>query len=95
MAFPDVCYARPTLQEMQATAVLRGFFVCFILVLFGIYFFFFFLLICVQGIFRRVKLQLLTSLPPSVCTTGNPDVKYISRIRTWEKKKKEKKKGVK
>lgn len=28
MAFPDVCYARPTLQ-MQATAVLKGFFCLF------------------------------------------------------------------
>lgn len=86
MAFPDVCYARPTLQ-MQATAVLKGFFVCFISVLFGIYPLFF-LLIWVQGIFRRVKPQLLTPLLPSVFTTGNPDVKYICRIRTWEKKKK-------
>lgn len=70
MAFPDVCYARPTFQ-IQAIAFLRRFLFYFNSVA---CFPSFFLLIWEQHFSQRVNPQLFVSLPPSVFTTENPDV---------------------
>jgi len=78
-------FAMPDLFSKCKQQHSRGVLVWFIFVFFDIFSAFFFL-VWLQGMFRTVSPQLLTSLPHSVCATGNLDVEYNEQNKAVEKK---------